>query len=210
MPRKYAAKGRSHRYRGQRKLNKRQKTQVKRLIGSRTESKIIDTAILNVADAAGVFQRLNTPAQGDAYNERAGDAIKLEKVSWRLSMTYADATNVLRMIVFRWGLDASVTSPTTSDVLQALNALAYPKYQTEVEDRVRILSDRTYALSQNGRPNMIVSGSLYGKKLGRKTLGFNQGTTNGVGQVFVLWISDSVAVSHPTIGGYFRMQYEDA
>lgn len=208
MPRrKYPARRRVVR---QRKLNNRQKTQVKRLIGRRIESKVNDSNVLQTVDASGTnIQRLAMPTVGDAYNERSGDVITLEKLQWRLNAVAGDTTNTLRMIIFRWLNDSQVSTPTVSDILEANNSLAFVDYQSD-QQKMQVLFDRTYALSTQGVPNRIITGSLYGRKLGRKKLTFNQGLTTGVDQIFVYFQSDSVAITHPGVAGYFRVTYSDA
>lgn len=208
MPRrKYPARRRVVR---QRKLNNRQKTQVKRLIGRRIESKVNDSNVLQTVDASGTnIQRLAMPTVGDAYNERSGDVITLEKLQWRLNAAAGDTTNTLRMIIFRWLNDSQISTPTVSDILEANNSLAFVDYQSD-QQKMQVLFDRTYALSAQGVPNRIITGSLYGRKLGRKKLTFNQGLTTGVDQIFVYYQSDSVAIPHPGVAGYFRITYSDA
>lgn len=195
----------------QRKLNKRQKTQVKRLIGSRIESKVTDTAIAPTGiDAAGTFVNVVPPAQGDAYNQRDSDVIHLEKLQWRFQLSYGDIPhNIMRVIIFRWLNDNAAVAPSTTAVLELVNSLAFTDYQSE-QQKVQILLDRTFALSEQAIPNRIFAGSLYGRKLGRKKLTMNQGALTGVDQLYFFFISDSVAVSHPAVTGYARLTYSDA
>lgn len=194
----------------QRKLNKRQKTQVKRLIGRQIESKVADSNVLTSVDSsASFFQRLTMPAQGDAYNERSGDVIHLEKLQWRMNIVAGDSSNVLRFIIFRWQNDSGLATPSVSDLLEATNALAFVDYQSE-QQKIQVLFDRTYALSTEGVPNRVITGSLYGRKLGRKKLTFNQAATTGVDQFYLFLTSDSAAAPHPAVGGYFRLTYADA
>lgn len=192
------------------KLNKRQTRQVKRIVGNNIESKVADSTILTTFDAAGTFIVLSKPAQGDAYNERSGDVIKAQRLTWRLQTTVADNTNIVRVIIFKWNLDNNITGPSTTAVLETLNVLAYVDYQALQQSKVQILHDRTYALSTEARPNMILTGSLYGKKLGKKKIGFNQGATTGIGHYYMMVISDSVASPHPGISGFFRLTFTDA
>lgn len=210
MPRRAHAYRRTVHHKGQRKLNYRQKIQVKRLIGKRIESKRADTTLVSTSiTSASFFSLANMPAQGDAYNERSGDEILIEKFQWRLNIVAADPTNVVRVIVFRWNLNNATTTPTLADILEGANATDYLEYQGGVENKYNILSDRTYALSTAGVPSRIVQGTCYGKKLGRKKIGFNQGLITGMGQIYIMFMSDSAIAAHPTVAGSYSLVYSD-
>lgn len=208
MPRKVTVIRKVARKKGS-KLNPRQKTQVKRLIGNKEEHKEIDTTILLSPSNTGVIQQVSLPIQGQAYNERDGDDISLQSLHYRFNFVAADATNYLRMIIFRWHNNNAVAVPTTADVLQTVSATAYPNNQKVVDGSVQILLDRAYALNLNGNASMAVSSKLFGKRLGRKKLGFNAAATTGNNQIYFLWISDSAAIGHPAVGGTIRLIYTD-
>lgn len=195
------------------KLNPRQKREVKRIVGTAIESKYVDTAVLLSPSSSGVLQLVSVPSQGTQQGQRSSDTIKLQKMMMRLNFASSDTSNVMRIVVFRWNVDNLITTPSVSDVLYNLatvSPMAHYNYPNLEQNKFAILFDKTYALSEQGRPSVVLVHSLYGKKLGKKKLAFNAGAITGKGQIYMLFISDSAGVPHPGVGGYVRLMYEDA
>lgn len=197
---------------GQRKLNPRQKKQVKRLITGTQELKAIDTAVLQSPTGAGLCQVLTMPSQGDSLSTRDGDEILLKKLSCRLNVISADNTNIVRLIVFRWRADNTTAAnvPIPTNILQNLNATAFYNYTAFRSNEMTILYDKLVALSSTGSQDMIIRRDLYGKNLGKKRITFDAAVITGTDQIYYLLISDSVAAPHPQVGGYFRLEYTDS
>lgn len=189
------------------KLTKKQKTQVKRLIGNSEELKAVDSTILTSVDASGSVILLAHPAQGDGVSFRNGDEIKLKKLIMSLNVVGADTTNICRFIIFRWSQNNNVTSPIVTDVLQTLNAMSMYNYTSVNQGKVFIVYDRVLTFSAYGTNDKLIKGSVWGRRLGKKILHFNAGTTNGTDQFYLLKITDSVAANHPGVAGYIRMEY---
>lgn len=194
-----------------RKLNDRQKVQVKRLIGTSEEVKAVDSFFSGQdVTAAGTITLLAHPSQGDGISQRNGDIIKLKKLVLNIHLTGADTTNVCRHIIFRWTQNNNVTAPVVTDVLQNLSAASMYNFTSEHQKKVHIVSDRTINFSSGGMNAYTIRGALWGRKLGKKKLTFNAATALGTDQFYSLVITDSVAASHPQMGGYIRMEYCDS
>jgi hypothetical protein len=192
-------------------LNSVQKREVKQLASIPKELNAIDTSFLQSIDANGTVTKLLMPAQGDGVSERNGDKIWLKRIRLRFSMIYGDTTNTFRLILFRWTQDNSIPAnvPSTLDVLQGLNALQQYNFTHKQANQVHIIYDRTLTLSTNGTPNRVIDQVLYGKRLGKKKIIFDAAITTGTDQIYVLAISDSIAVPHPALAGYVRVEYTD-
>lgn len=191
-------------------LNTKQKSSVKRIMSKVIEKDFVDTTIANAVDAAGVVGVLTYPPQGTAPSQRIGEQIFLKKLKIRLNVAISDATNIVRIIFFRWSPDNQVSSPTTSTVLQSLSTMAHINYINDQSGKVQVLLDRTWALTYTNQINVNLIANLYGKKLGKKRVDFNSTLVTGVDQIYYLLLSDSVAVTHPYVAGYVRMEYTDA
>lgn len=210
MPRRRAyRKRRAYRAKG---LSKHQKTQVKRLINGTQELKGLNTTINSNPDAAGLFVRIQTPPQGDGLSERSGDQILLKRLQFRLSITGADTTQKVRLIVFRWSQDNAIGAnvPTTGGILQNSDVMSFYNYTSYKNDRMRVLYDKTFPFTYTDANQKIVHFSLYGKRLGRKILEFNAATNLGTNQIYLMMISDSIAASHPSVIGYAQLTYTDS
>lgn len=195
------------------KLNKVQKKQVKRLITGSQELKAKDDSVNTTADNAGSLTYFNLPAQGDGLSERSGDQIQLKKLMFRFHITGADTTNIFRVIIFRWSQNNALGAnvPVTTDILQTANVMSFYNYTNEHDTKVRILYDKTITLSVTGDTEVdLIKGSLYGTRLGRKIIDFNAATTLGTNQIYMLMISDSAGIPHPSIKGYWRIEYTDS
>lgn len=193
-------------------LTKGQKKAVKRLIAGNIELKAIDTGVLQSPTAAGVIQHITPPAQGLGVSNRVADQITLKRLLFKLNVIGADATNVLRMIIFRTSQDNTVVAniPTPLSVLQTLSVMSMYNFTADRDNEIKILYDRTIAVSAGGTYDVALHGNLYGKRLGKKRLIFDAAVTTGTDQIYVLWISDSVAGPHPNVAGTFRLEYTDA
>jgi len=193
------------------KLNLRQKRQVKRLIGSRTEDKIVDNGgIIASPDAGGTVGLLPLPSEGTGSYQRVGDEILLKKLMFTFSWAVADTTNLCRLIMFRWDDNNAITAPIRADVMANTGPLAFYN-DTNIENgRVKILYDKTIALSTQGPAAYVRRGSVYGTKLGKKKLVFNPTAITAKGAIYYLAITDSIAASHPSLGLTTRLHYTDA
>lgn len=193
-------------------LTKGQKKQVKRLISGTQELKARDTFINAAPTAAGVIQLLNLPAQGLGVSERLADEIILKRLMFRLNVLGADATNIVRCIIFRSSQDNTIGAnfPTPNSVLQNLSTMSLYNFTSDRDNDISVLYDRTITVSAGGTYDIAFRGNLFGKRLGRKKLIFDAAVLTGTGQIYILMISDSVAGPHPTVGGYMRIEYTDS
>lgn len=194
------------------KLNPRQKKEVKRLVAGTTEVKAVDTWCNQSPDAAGSVTKINVPAQGVTVSHRVGDKIHLKKLSFNLNTIVGDTTNIVRLIIFRWTQNDAIAAnaPGVTDVLQAGNPTAFYNFTTSTEAKVRVLYDKTLYLSSMGSMDRPYRGMLYGKRLGKKNIEFNAAILTGTDMIYYLLISDSIAATHPSVIGYFRLEYTDA
>lgn len=205
---------------GTRALNPRQQRQVKILIARQQELDYYDNGVnaSSIGVLATVQGGLSTPIQGDSDGERVGDKIQLKAFKFRFHLIGGDATNNVRVILFRWHQDNNVASPAAADVLQ--NPTGFPVTSAVNHDRIKagilhIMYDKTFALSNStsggGTPSCLSREvNIYGKKLGRKGIEFNNAAITGNNHIYALFQSDSNAAPNPSITWYSRLTYTDA
>lgn len=210
MPRK------SHRrvHRG-RKLTKKQVTQVKRIahVGVELKHYDVSTVAASVPSTGTMLGPFSVPPQGITEAHRIGDQIHLKNFQYKLAFIGADTTNFVRIVWFRWYEQNSIVAPVAADIFETtLNPIVSGLTESNVEaNRIHVLSDRTYSLSTNGTFCAAKHSTLYGKRLGKKKLIFIPAASlTGDGHIYCFVISDSIAVSHPSIYIYTRLIYSDA
>lgn len=203
---------RNRRVRG-RKLNKRQLNQVKRIVHSSIEDKSLDVAVSTAAIdyTTGVIANLQTGlVRGNAEQSNyIGGKITPTKLMIRYQILGADTTNMVRIVVLQNKANAGV--PTAATVFESVSNIRAPlsAFEINFNDTYRVLYDRLHNLVLSGdtaqRTGMI---RLFRKKL--HPIIFD--ATNAL-EAYGLWlvaISDSSAVTHPTLQLYSRLTYEDA
>lgn len=198
------------------KLNERQKRQVKTLIGHSEESKNVDQNqnSTSIPAAAGVILgSFFTPAQGTNEDQRIGNQITQKMIEMKYSVSAGDATNFVRVIIFKWYTDNNVEIPTAADVLQDIvnNTWLAPYNDRSIEgNKIHIMHDRVHCLNVQGIANVAVSLKIFGRKLGRKVQTFSTAGIVGHNQTYFLCVSDSIAAAHPTIVAYGRQHFTDS
>jgi len=154
-----------------------------------------------------------TQGTGDLAN-RIGDRLKLKSLHIRATLTVADTTNVMRLIWFQYNSLSNITTnaPTSTNVLDVTGASISPVFAQYLFDsfseHIVILSDRTYSLSTS---NSIKNVNYYVPlKYAKKTIRFSAAGTLAYNHIYLLAISDSGTVSHPSLVGSIQSIYTDA
>lgn len=195
-------------------LNQTQKLQVKRAIKSKEELKYFDTNF-NVVSVpyTGGLQILTLIGQGDGVGARDGDAIKLEKIDFRYNLQAADNTNVMRLILFQYKENTAVAVPTISSILATGASGSVDGFSQYVNYRkgrgFKILKDVTYDMTLN-QENTQIPGHWQMPINSLKEISFSAAGTTGYNHLGLAYISDSAAVTHPSLFGQFRVWYTDS
>lgn len=175
-------------------------------------------ALSSVVLSSVTFSGLMSPSltvgisQGNGFTQRKGDLVRLKHFSMRGDVIVAATTNAMRIIVFVWKRDNNVSVPVPADILDSQgffigNSRApYSDYQFEKVNKAkyRILSDRTYALSQSKQ-----SVSFHVNKKIDIELKFNAGAVTGTNHLYCLAISDDGAVAYPSITYVAETTFKD-
>lgn len=210
---------RRRRFRG-RKLNKRQKFQVKRLIRNVQELKYFEGSSQNAdISTSPAILDISAVSQGDTDTTRDGDRLQwVGKIDFRYSLDIADATNIIRVMIFQWKPNSSpaagslfLNGPTGAvDV--------WSNYGHDHRQEYTILYDKTYSLVGNGgaatvpttTSSQIVRFVRISLKRIAKMAQFTAGTTAGTNKLYLYLISDSALVGNPTITFSAKVFFRDS
>lgn len=203
---------RRFRRRGRAPLTKRQVAAVSKIanrkISSRAEKKYYDRALTGQAyDWAGSIVSLTNIPQGDTDVTRDGDQVYLRSIRMSGDIVIGDTTNVARLIIFQWYQDAT---PAYTDVLSSVyqgtvNAVNSP-YHHDGRRQFRVLYDKRFVMDSDDGIVLFDTGYL---RPAKRKINFNAGGTDGENEIFMLALSDSGAVSHPSFNFVCRTTFND-
>lgn len=179
------------------------KKAVKNIVNSMTETKTGVTTYTSqgIQDngRTPVNSDLSSLVQGDDQNERIGNAVTFTGLYGDLFFTGADTTNSIRAILY-------VPHNPTDDLDIAFNA-------APDQDRFTILRDMLITTSTQGPAVVRRKLKISFKKGNRKglTTRWHDNTSTGFSKnpIRLYMVSDSTAVTDPSVNGYVRTYYKD-
>ncbi len=171
------------------------------------EKKSFDTGFGSTVDNTGVVGNLTLIPQGDTDSTRDGDAVKLLKIQLWAQAQYADATNALRLIIFRWNQDTSSAGPASiGDILQSVSPYSPYNRDNERARKFDVIYDHLFALCNvgPGTEKVVLDKAM------KSIIAFQATSTAGTGHLFYGMVSDSSAVPHVGMQFVFRTYYTDS
>jgi len=202
-----------HRNNATRKLNNRQKRQVKRIVGVGREKKYHAYAAASTVGATPIIGLLTDIAQGVTDLTRIGYAVRLVMAEMRLVITISDPANLIRLILFRWTDYSSPSSiPGVADVLNntGFTFTSPPNVDNVRANRLFIMHDRLYSLAVGVNDQQLIKRKFYGKKLGRKKIAWTGNSSAAANHMYFMIVSDSAAVTHPSFDINVYTYYTDS
>lgn len=209
----------------QRKLNPRQKREVKKLIDVGTEL-YYQVGTLNNQSITTVGSIIGTPfdiAQGITDSDRTGDSIHwCGTMEFRIRITNGlgstgDVYNNVRCIIFQYHPNTTPTIGTVlltgaSGVIDFLSPYSHDNRQT-----YKILFDKVFTTvgnnssASNPYADNVTLYRSYKISLKRATkkVQYVAGTTVGTNRFFIILLSDSSLVTHPTVSYTTKVFYRD-
>jgi hypothetical protein len=158
-------------------------------------------------DYSGNVYSLSDVSQGDGDSNRTGDQVTPTNLEFRAQVLAGDASNLFRIIIFRWNPSDS-SAPTVTSILQGvastnapLSALNRDNYRGKLFDVLldRLISVDTY------NPSACLSEMI--KLNAQKKLAYTAAGTTGMGKIYILAVSDSAAAAHPSLQFDTRLNY---
>jgi hypothetical protein len=124
-----------------------------------------------------------------------------------LSFSFADTTNVGRIVVLRWNQDDSSSAPASvGDLLQTVSPWSPYNRDNFRAKKFSVIYDRCFFVGATG-PN--ISGDRFVKKMNSQ-IAFQATATTGTGHLYAFMVSDSTAVAHPVFSFIGRVSYTDS
>lgn len=183
--------------------------EVRRQISKQADYKsTVSLANVTCSWSGVMAQALASLSRGTAaLDQFEGSSINIQGVHIRANCLAADATQTLRMIAFQW-LDSGVPVPNgILDYTSSIYAVEAPKYWTNRQN-IRVLRDVVYTMDTASNPQVEINEYIPGRKF--LQVWFPTGsTTPQNGGVYVLFITDSGAVTHPTLKYVIQTVFTD-
>lgn len=175
------------------------------------ELKLYDKEIqpgTNVSSSGFLTILTNTISPGDGPTNREGASVMMKSLLVRYNLIGADTTNILRVIIFRWLDD---TMPVVTSVLDVLSTslIVWPTCPINFDNRkkISVLYDQLHALTDTASNSSQVE-KLYIKR--NLKINWKKDNSEDGGHIYLLAISDSTGLSHPTIHAQSRLRFTDS
>lgn len=155
--------------------------------------------------STGQIWSLSDPSIGTAYNQRIGHKIILKSLAVKFGVTVADTTNFIRILIFRWLAPAV---PALADVLHYTDTekVCFAPINVNNRDKVQTIRNEVIPLTTNAHAAEV--GQFYHGFAGSQEAVWKiAGGIKDSGQVYLLAVTDSGAVSHPTFTFVSHLRY---
>jgi len=192
-------------------LSAPQKRAVSRIVKNQAERKYFLAAISSAGvSSVGTTTSISNVVQGDGDNERIGNVISPVQLNLNYSISASDTTNAIRVAIFKWKDSNAFVAPNANDFFKpgpsaSVDYLSH--YNEEQRDQFVVVYDKTFQLVLNqANTKKIVNLKL---PLSGKIRYYSNAVITGTGNYFLYYISDSLAVTHPTIEWAAELVYTD-
>jgi len=190
-------------------LKKEIKQEILQSLNSSEEEKWINVAAVSAAASGSpTFVDLTTIGQGNTSNSRNGDTVKLTNLRLAFSCIFADATNLLRVTLFRWLMNNTSDVPSTAEIFQdatGTTRTVLSPFVVTKPSRFKILYDKVFNLDSVAHPQILNVTDLKLKSL----VSYDTGTSTGRGHIYLSFISDSGAIPHPAFSYESFVKFHD-
>lgn len=150
-------------------------------------------------------------AQGITVAGRVGDRIDLRSIEWRGQITSADSHNFVRFALVQFRENSTAGAPVIGDWLETVNNTLAPTtlWNWDRRTEYRVLWDKTYYVDTGDDYALQFAGKIPSTKL-KTSVHYDPGVNTGSNHVYLLIITDSAAVTHPSVSYDMRITYKDA
>lgn len=204
--RKVYRKKRTRRYRKKTGGVRRLANKVQKYLG---ELKYGDSSAYYTVSYNGACYSLSDIAQGGATDtSRSGDQLTLQSLKFNYSLVLGDSFNLFRVIIFQW-YPLDTVAPSPGDLLQAVGTVDSPlsTYEHDRRFQKHVLYDKLHNL-HTYQPQIVKKVKI--TKFKKNRIQYAGGTTTGQNKIYVLVISDSSTVSHPSILWRTKILFKDS
>ncbi len=209
-------------------LNKRQKSQVKRIVKFGREKKHRDEySTGSEISTTGVVIDLMDIAEGDTSITRDGDQINLSAVYGQFQVlrdSTPDFPDLVRVLLIQWKQDTTATGePTLAEVLfDVTNSPVLSNYNFENRSNYKVLRD--WLLPIGGQENSVIAGPddtvIRNQKIRRfrlnmknvnKVVRYNTGATTGSNKLYLVTLGQKApGAAASTLYFHIRSEFTDS
>lgn len=195
------------------KLNKTQEVQVRRLIARREETKSFVKGAVGVSNSnVATIVSLSDIPLGQTDNARIGNHVHIKSVIGHLNFIAGDATNTMRCIIFKWKENDTFNTPTAAQILAngpTGAADVFSTYNRDSPGNYVILEDWFMVGSTGTSSPFLIQKKQINKRVGGKMMFYSDVGTTGTNKIYLLALSDSSAVTHPSFNYNIEIGYSD-
>lgn len=179
-------------------LTKKQRSEVKKIATAPMERKRFPVYKQGLSiSTSHHIDDLSSVYQGSTEEGRTGDAIKIISGHIKGVVVAADTTNIVRYTVLRWKPN---TIPTAADIYDdatiGANGAMFSPFNHINRPSFVVLADRYIDLeATNGDMQKMFNIRI---KPQPKTI-YEGGANTGSNKLYIIWSSDSVAITHPDV-----------
>lgn len=201
--------------RGRRSFKRRVATKkfVYKAINRNLEKKFRDLQFeAQISWTGNVFGGISDIFVGTTDTTRIGDKLRMKALRMRYSWEVSDTFNRCRLIVFQWTQNTASILPAVGDILENAGSSTtgvFSPYRHDTGSNYRILYDSMMHVDTDD-PQKFRNVSIPLRRCKTRRISYVGGSAEGTGKLFLLVITDSSAVSHPTFKAYARLTYTDA
>lgn len=193
------------------------RSQAKKQIDKQFEKHYHDHADNQAITWAGVVTDISSILVGDTDQVRTGDRVTIKSVSVRGTVENGDSGgNLTRVMLIQWFQDDFTAPPTPAQIIQstavATRFSPYAPYSKDDAGYLWVpLADVTLCTSPSGSNIQAqFKFSLTAKDFKRKAkpfIQYQEGLATGTNKLYLVFFSDSGAVSHPSVSHWSRIRY---
>lgn len=191
--------------RSERKIAKVCKQVIQQHEAQEVEKKYHDLAAApGGAGSTGVFYSFtSTIPEGTGSEQRIGQQVTVKSLQVRYRLLYQDTTNLMRVIIFRWFQQGT---PSLSQILQDTVTVPWISPTNRLlSEFINVMYDNLVTLDATN--NFQYVDKIFIKK--NMNVTFDDAGNPDYGHVYMLVLSDSAAIPHPTIEFYSRVRFTD-
>lgn len=186
---------------------------VKKVINGQMEKHAYQASINSTINSTGTIFDLSAITQGDTAAERDGDRLTIKSLSLKMGIIAGDPTNFMRVIIFQWLQNSATVAPSVINIFPAVfvtqpYSFGSPYSKPDAGYTFIPLYDKTFVVSStdNVRFNIKLTPKNF-KRKAKAFIQYNPASTTGTGKLYMCAISDSGAVTHPTLLGCTQLRF---
>lgn len=169
-----------------------------------SEKKYFDYVALpgGIQNTGAIYTPTSLITRGTTSLNRLGKEIQISSFFIRFQLVHGDISNSMRCIFFIWNRSGV---PVVADILQDIISNPYMSaLNRDNGDFMHVIYDKTVDIGQYQNPQ--VTHKFYHKFKNHRAQ-WNEADTADRGNIFMLFISDSGAIAHPTVAFNVRTRF---